>query len=138
MAVEPHAQRLGIALRAALGSELALDAMDALGRDAGGFEQRKRGQAVVALLVLGRDTTLVGEPHLGLGPLLRLAREQLIRALGRAAPAQRDMWRSALHARFLEVAKNLLGGSLRGRLGVGAGGEARHGSIASAARRAGR
>ena len=131
----PQGER--VAVRALLGAQLALHAVDPLGRDARGIEQAYGGHAVVALLILGPHATLIDEPHHHVGQLLRRAREQLVCAFRRASAGERDVHGTMIAARRAQLAQHLLGRAHGDRLGVRARRQPRHGSIAWAAFSAG-
>ena len=83
-------------------------------------EQRLGSEPVVALGVVGRHAALVGEPHLDAAPgASRLACQQLVGAPGGGAAAERQVRHAALLAGALELARDLRGGALGHRLGVG-------------------
>src|SRR5439155_8825352 len=86
-----------VAARSLVRAELAPHAMHALAREPRcALEQRFASELEVALLVLRGHAALVYEPHLDGLPALELLAQQLIRALGAAAPAQRDVSDAAI------------------------------------------
>src|ERR1039458_3005935 len=128
-----------VALSSPLGPQLALHAVDTLGGDPGGSEQRLVCEPVVALLVVRSDTALVGEPHLdalpaGLAdPGRPVARQQFVGARRRAAAAQRQVRDAALAAGALQASHDLQGRALGHSLGVGECRQPRH-SVSSVIR----
>src|SRR5207245_4637547 len=97
-----------VAARPLLRAELAPHAMHPLARQPGGaLEQRFAGEPEVALLVLRRHAALVYEPHLDVPKALELVPQQLIRAPGAVAAAEREVGDAAIAHRIAKAACNL-------------------------------
>ena len=130
-------QRLCVASRALIWTQLALHPVHLRGRDRGRRQQRLGREAVVALLVLGCDAALIGEPDLDARPVVLVAGQQLVGASRRPPSAQRQMGRAAVVSGPLELALDVGRSSGGDRLGIRTGGQPRHGSSVRAAVSAG-